>query len=140
MASRWWRWMTLNIHTKTYSNPEYWICGFCRSYVKQSKVPIMRLEQELNLSTIEMKTVRKVGPVLCQHCYRVRLDYSRFQLVSELISYWIFYFFVGPLLVVLFGFFVCLSSLCENTNSETHEATCEDYYGRKLNAYLNEQS
>eukprot|EP01083_Nonionella_stella_P147298 464485_1 len=87
MASRWWRWMTLNIHTKTYSNPEYWICGFCRSYVKQSKVPIMRLEQELNLSTIEMKTVRKVGPVLCQHCYRVRLDYSRFQLGGPFLTW-----------------------------------------------------
>eukprot|EP01083_Nonionella_stella_P087508 243506_1 len=131
MASRWWRWMSFDFKKTRSAHSPFWICGFCRSYVKQSNVSIMTLGQALNLSSIEMNIVRKLRPVLCPHCYRVRLDYSRFQLVSEIISYWIFCFVVGPVLVILFGFLVCLSSPCKTKlkiyDSEEQDKNCKDY-------------
>eukprot|EP01083_Nonionella_stella_P291162 990764_1 len=146
MVSRWWRCMSFNFSEEESTNPQYWICGFCKSTVKQSRVSIMRLGQELNLSTIEMNTVRKAGPILCPHCYRVRLDCGRFQLVSEILSYWIFCFLVGPLLVILFGFLYHLDSLCQHKTKiydllPTETKTCTNYYhDTKLIKYLGKQS
>merc|ERR1719162_136609 len=81
----------------------YWICGFCRGYVKGSKLSIKRLGYTLNVSDLEMKIINKISPDICPNCYRVRLERERFELVWEILSYWIYFVLVQPLLIFLFA-------------------------------------
>eukprot|EP01084_Bolivina_argentea_P145456 254946_1 len=111
MKSGWWKLVTCSpTVTNNCCHSDYWICGFCRSYVKTSRVSLMRLGEVLKLNNIELGVVRAANPNVCSHCYRVRLERDRYQLVSEILSLWIFYIIVGPILVIIFSFLVFLNS------------------------------
>eukprot|EP01083_Nonionella_stella_P161426 528743_1 len=89
----------------------YWICGFCRGYIKESGSAISRLGRVLNVSDIELKLVNKVSPIVCPNCYRVRFERKRWEFVWEVLSIWIFYIFVFPLLFIIFGLLLFLRML-----------------------------
>ena len=78
----------------------YWICGFCRRYVQESRVSIKRLGQELKITPVEMAIIHKIEPVICPHCYRKRMHIKRKQFVWEIIALWIFYLIVWWILLI----------------------------------------
>eukprot|EP01083_Nonionella_stella_P180070 641139_1 len=80
----------------------YWICAFCKGYVKASKLSIKRLGYMLNVSELEMKIVLKVRPDICPNCYRVRLERQRWELAWEIVSLWMYYIVVAPFLMGIF--------------------------------------
>ena len=82
---------------------KYWICGYCRGYVKASHASIKQLARELKVNDVELKIINKVSPVVCPNCYRVRYERERYEFVWEMISIWIFYVIVFPLFFVIFA-------------------------------------
>eukprot|EP01084_Bolivina_argentea_P257963 434701_1 len=86
----------------------YWICGFCRGYVKESKASIKHLGRLLSISDIELKILHKVNPSVCPNCYRVRFERQRWEFVWEILSLWTFYFIVFPILFIIFGIMMLL--------------------------------
>eukprot|EP01083_Nonionella_stella_P151296 483245_1 len=64
----------------------YWICRYCRGYVKRSSVSIKRLGRLLRVSDLEMKLILSHAPEICPSCYRHREECERWQLVAEIIS------------------------------------------------------
>eukprot|EP01083_Nonionella_stella_P213062 768781_1 len=82
---------------------KYWLCGFCRSYVKESKSSIKRLGRLLNVNDMELKIINKVLPIVCPNCYRKRFHRKRWELVWEIISIRIWYILVFPLFLMIFG-------------------------------------
>eukprot|EP01083_Nonionella_stella_P100230 282393_1 len=64
----------------------YWICRYCRGYVKRSSVSIKRLGRLLRVSDLEMKLILSHAPEICPSCYRHREQCERWQLVAEIIS------------------------------------------------------
>ena len=112
------KWTALAHHTKKLAkkkgqNCPYWICGFCRGYVKASKISVKRLGYMMNVNDIEMKVINKVSPEVCPNCYRVRLERERWALVWEIISYWIYKIVVRPFLFFIF-FIVIVFGLIQN--------------------------
>eukprot|EP00485_Elphidium_margaritaceum_P015088 CAMPEP_0202731060 /NCGR_PEP_ID=MMETSP1385-20130828/186951_1 /ASSEMBLY_ACC=CAM_ASM_000861 /TAXON_ID=933848 /ORGANISM="Elphidium margaritaceum" /LENGTH=2462 /DNA_ID=CAMNT_0049397343 /DNA_START=90 /DNA_END=7479 /DNA_ORIENTATION=- len=81
----------------------YWICGYCRGYVKESKISLSRLGYDLNVIDMEMKIVKKVSPEICPNCYRVRLERKRWELVWEILSLRVYYYVIAPCLFILIG-------------------------------------
>jgi len=84
----------------------YWICGYCRGYVKGSKISLNRLGYDMNVSDLEMKIIKKVSPDICPNCYRVRLERKRWELIWEIISIRLYYYIVGPILTFLLFIYI----------------------------------
>lgn len=53
---------------------------------------VQRLGDRLGLDQEQIINVRRLQPVLCQRCYRVRSPISRTQLQLEMLSYWVYFF------------------------------------------------
>ena len=81
----------------------YWICAYCKEFVKESKVAIKLLGWQLKARDIEMKIVNKHSPNVCPNCYRVRLERTRIALVWEISSFWTYYLLIFPVLFSLVG-------------------------------------
>eukprot|EP01083_Nonionella_stella_P122850 369792_1 len=90
---------------------KYWLCGFCRSYVQSSKASIKCLGRLLNVQDTELKIINKVLPTVCPNCYRKRFHRKRWELVWEIISIRIWYIFVFPLFLLIFGCVLLLKML-----------------------------
>eukprot|EP01084_Bolivina_argentea_P040200 74294_1 len=92
----------------------YYICGYCRGYVQQaSKISVKKLGFCLGVNPIEMKIINKLLPEICSNCYRVRLERSRWELIWELVGYWIFKLMIWCILVGISGILLFLSSLID---------------------------
>eukprot|EP01084_Bolivina_argentea_P293901 505592_1 len=55
---------------------QYWICGFCRGYVKASKISTKKLAFMLRVHPMEMKIVNQLSPEICMQCYVCNLIIS----------------------------------------------------------------
>ena len=82
----------------------YWICGYCRRFVKESEATMRQFGRLLNVNDVELKLINKVSPVVCPNCYRKRFERKRWQFIWEIISIWIFKIVVFPLFFIIFGF------------------------------------
>eukprot|EP01084_Bolivina_argentea_P097627 175499_1 len=90
--------------TKYGSNKSpYWICAYCKQFVKESKVAIKMLGWKLHVRDIEMKIINRHSPSICPNCYRNRLERRRFTLIWELFSYWTYNIIMFPILISLVG-------------------------------------
>ena len=89
----------------------YWICGYCRGYVQESKASITQLGRWLNVNDVELKIINKVSPVVCPNCYRVRYERKRWEFIWEILSVWSFYVLVWPIFFVIFGLLLLLKML-----------------------------
>eukprot|EP01083_Nonionella_stella_P178794 632759_1 len=88
-----WTWhahQSMNKYKDAPARCPYWICRYCRGYVKRSAVSIKRLGRLMKVSDLEMKLVLSHAPNICPNCYRHREECKRWQLVLEIISAWLF--------------------------------------------------
>eukprot|EP01083_Nonionella_stella_P214243 772074_1 len=97
------QWITKAYHDRSNISSPYYICAFCRRYVRTSNVSIIRLSKILRFDDDEMPSILNISPRICPHCFRPRTEISRYQLVGELISFWIFRLFVWWILVIIFA-------------------------------------
>eukprot|EP01084_Bolivina_argentea_P252494 423824_1 len=115
---------TANAHEEMFEKgiekSPYYICGYCRGYVKASKVSLKKLSYQLNVKDIELKLINKVAPIVCPNCFRVRFERQRYELIWEIASLWIYYIMVAPLLFFVFGsirifqLYICHPSIVYN--------------------------
>ena len=56
----------------------------------QARDPVKRLAERLGLAKDEVVNVRRLQPIICNRCYRVRKPISRPQMILEFVSYYIF--------------------------------------------------
>eukprot|EP01084_Bolivina_argentea_P293902 505593_1 len=92
---------------------QYWICGFCRGYVKASKISTKKLAFMLRVHPMEMKIVNQLSPEICPNCYRTRLERKRWELVCEITAYWLFMILIWWILILIFGFLLTLTLLAD---------------------------
>ena len=88
-------------------------------YVKESKISIKRLGRELNVNDRDLNLLARMDPEICPNCYRTRHETKRWRFVWEIISLYIYYLMVFPLLLVLMMFAMAFSC-CMNPNELTH--------------------
>eukprot|EP01084_Bolivina_argentea_P221982 375836_1 len=126
-------------HSNTKSS--YFICAYCRNYVQASKFSIIRLSKELNINDIEMASVYKQmkTPMLCPHCFRVKTEINRVQLIGEILSYWICRCFIWWILIIIFALLKFIKNpqiitanfkCCNKPKTKTY--FCSNYYDEKL--------
>eukprot|EP01083_Nonionella_stella_P277040 941848_1 len=75
-----------SMHDEEIERSPFWICRYCRGYVKRSTVSIKRLGRLMNVSDLEMKLILSHAPEICPNCFRHREECKRWQLVAEIIS------------------------------------------------------
>eukprot|EP01084_Bolivina_argentea_P303193 523401_1 len=137
----------------------FWVCGYCRGFVKHSKVSIKQLGRLLNIKEEEIELINKGNPIICPNCYRVRFERkNRINFIWEGLSFWLFYILVFPLLFVLVGLLKlitvlfdpselallvskCVCNCCERNNVSKKRkdgTSADDYYAdTQLVTFLN---
>eukprot|EP01084_Bolivina_argentea_P123568 218973_1 len=90
-----------------YKSP-YWICANCRAYVKASEISVKKLGFLLNVHSAEMQIVNQRSPEICPNCYRTRSERKRWELICEIIAYWMFMLLVWWVLVLIAAFLLMI--------------------------------
>eukprot|EP01083_Nonionella_stella_P098541 277150_1 len=102
-------------HLKSHS----WICSFCKMYVVESKMSIKRLGWELNVNDRDLNILARIAPEICPNCYRVRHETQRWRFIWEIISLYIYYIAVFPILFVLLSL-ALLWNMIRNPSQGVH--------------------
>eukprot|EP01083_Nonionella_stella_P108664 316222_1 len=113
--------MNSNEYKDRHARSPYWICKFCRGYVKRSTVSIKRLGRLMNVSDLEMKLILSHAPEICPNCYRHREECKRWQLVAEIISNILFVPVRWIMLLVLQSIAFILRYVCQTGQQSVEE-------------------
>eukprot|EP01083_Nonionella_stella_P230213 814037_1 len=100
----------------------YWICRYCRGYVKRSAVSIKRLGRELRVSDLEMKLILSHSPEICPNCYRHREECQRWELVWEIISFLMF----EPLRYIMWGLLSAIAWIFQISDVKNNDDDDDD--------------
>eukprot|EP01083_Nonionella_stella_P230215 814042_1 len=109
-------------HSEPRTQSPYWICRYCRGYVKRSAVSIKRLGRELRVSDLEMKLILSHSPEICPNCYRHREECQRWELVWEIISFLMF----EPLRYIMWGLLSAIAWIFQISDVKNNDDDDDD--------------